>query len=220
MLINVHPNSECSQEMADLIRASYREGCFRTRGGNIHRWILDCRLGLSHSDILKRIITLLSEQLVNEGVCQAVGFGAGAAFLIGGLVLHGGAHDFRGGILRDRRKRYGTGKELEGDLCPAQRVVIIDDILNSGQTALHVVTRLRRLGFEDIIFLSVFRFEWGGGTARLERESVSAQSLARITRRDDCSNPYTAAAESRTSKIYLRLRQWLRLPGRCQPPLD
>ncbi len=218
MLINVHPNSECSQEVADLIRASYREGCFRTRSGNINSWILDCRLGLSHSDILKQIITLLSRQLVNEGVCQVVGFGVGATFLIGGLVLHG-THDFRGGILRNRRKKYGTGKELEGDLCPGHRVVIVDDVLNSGQTALRVVTRLRRLGFEDIIFLSIFCFEWGGGTARLEREGVSARSLARITRRDDCSN-YTATAEIRTSKIYLRLRQWLRFPKRCWSPLD
>lgn len=218
MQIRVHSASECSQAVENLVKASYCEGCFPTRDGKMHRWLLDCRAGLSQSDILEQIIPLLSEGLANEDVHQAVGFGVGASFLIGGLVLHG-PHDFRGGILRSRRKKYGAGKELEGDLRFGRKVAFVDDILNSGQTALRVVTRLRTLGFDNIIFLSILRFEWGAGATILDREGVPAHSLARITQRN-CSSTHGTVTLSRRNKIYQRLRQWLRFQGRYRTPSD
>jgi orotate phosphoribosyltransferase len=156
---------------------------------------------------LKQIIPLLSAGLASEDAHQAVGFGVGASFLVGGLVLHE-EHNFRGGILRDLPKKYGTAKMLEGALCSDRRVAIVDDILNSGQTACHVASRLKTLGFEEIIFFSILRFAWGNGAARLEQDGVSAYSLAEVTMLDS-SNLHDATPASRRSRIYHRIRKWL-----------
>lgn len=180
MLITVKTDLALSEPVNTLLDASYREGFFQSREGQGHRWILDCRQALSNSKILKPIVSLLSAELESLGANQIVGYGVGASFLIGGLVMHG-HENFRGSILRSERKSYGTGHELEGSVCRYKKLVIIDDILNSGQTSMYILSRLQQLGFKDISFISIFYFEWGRGEIKLKSNKVPVRCLARIS---------------------------------------
>jgi len=209
LLIKVQTDSRFTSAVEALLDASYREGCFQTRQGGKHRWLIDCRQGLSRSELLRPIVTALATELVDLEACQVVGYGVGSCFLIGGLIM-GGHITFRGGILRTERKKYGSNRELEGYLCKGQQLVIVDDILNSGHTATRVLARLRALGFENIAYLSIFCFEWGQGVARLENEGVPVRFLARVSSRArnlDCENSYNL---KKTGGLYRVFSQWLR----------
>ena len=49
-------------------------------------------------------------------------------------------------IVRKERKEYGTGNRIEGDLADGERVVVLEDIATTGESALSAVRGLREAG--------------------------------------------------------------------------
>ncbi len=207
MLIVIKTDLEFSEPINTLLDASYREGSFHSKKGQAHRWILDCRQGLSHSKILKPIVSSLSAELESLKANQIVGYGVGASFLIGGLVMHN-HNNFRGGILRSERKNYGTEYELEGRLCRHERLVIIDDILNSGQTSMYILSRLQQMDFKDIAFLSIFCFEWGQGEIKLKNNKVPVRCLAQVSMAQK-NKPEDTQYALKKSRLHSVFGRWL-----------
>lgn len=77
-------------------------------------------------------------------------------------------------IIRKEPKGHGTGQWLEGrkNLAPGARVVIVEDVLTTGGSALKAVERAREEGLEVVGIISLVDREEGG------REAVEAQGLA------------------------------------------
>lgn len=77
-------------------------------------------------------------------------------------------------IIRKEPKGHGTGQWLEGrkNLVPGARVVIVEDVLTTGGSALKAVERAREEGLEVVGIISLVDREEGG------REAVEAQGLA------------------------------------------
>ncbi len=77
-------------------------------------------------------------------------------------------------IIRKEPKGHGTGQWLEGrkNLVPGARVVIVEDVLTTGGSALKAVDRAREEGLEVVGIISLVDREEGG------REAVEAQGLA------------------------------------------
>ncbi len=76
-------------------------------------------------------------------------------------------------IIRKEPKGHGTGQWLEGrkNLVPGARVVIVEDVLTTGASALKAVDRARAEGLEVAGIISLVDREEGG------REAVEAQGL-------------------------------------------
>jgi orotate phosphoribosyltransferase len=77
-------------------------------------------------------------------------------------------------IIRKEPKGHGTGQWLEGrkNLVPGARVVIVEDVLTTGGSALKAVERAREEGLDVIGIISLVDREEGG------REAVEEQGLA------------------------------------------
>ncbi len=76
-------------------------------------------------------------------------------------------------IIRKEPKGHGTGQWLEGrkNLVPGARVVIIEDVLTTGGSALQAVERARAEGLQVLGIISLVDREEGG------REAIEAQGL-------------------------------------------
>ncbi len=208
MLITVKTDLAFRDPINTLLDASYREGSFQSKKGQAHRWILDCRQGLANSKTLKPIVSLLSAELKSSGANQIVGYGVGASFLIGGLVMHNHGN-FRGSILRSERKSYGAGHELEGKLCRHEKLIIIDDILNSGQTSMYILSRLQQMGFKDISFVSIFCFDWGQGEIKLKNNKVPVRYLAQVSMAQK-NKPEDTQYTVKKSRLHSVFGRWLK----------
>lgn len=176
----------------DFAERYLRRGQFRARGGQLQTWQLDCREGLGESRNVCRMAGALHALATSQfaGVHQFVGAGFGAFILLGGILGTVGATKpdtiCRGALVRPAAKRYGMAKRLEGSITAAEPVCIIDDILNSGTTALQVVELLRREGFTTIHLVAIYDFKWGGGDQRLAEHDVRSACLAEVSR---CEEP-------------------------------
>lgn len=81
--------------------------------------------------------------------------------------------------LRKETKSYGTQKAIEGEFFQGEKVVLIDDTLTSGISALVAVEALKRVGLvvNDIVLL-IDRGEIG--TTRLTKQGLHVTSLYHV----------------------------------------
>lgn len=80
--------------------------------------------------------------------------------------------------VRKEPKTHGTGKLIEGPFLPSDQVVIIEDVITTGGSALKAITAVQGTGASIIGVLSLVDRE-EGGRERIEAEGYNVRSLAR-----------------------------------------
>jgi orotate phosphoribosyltransferase len=83
--------------------------------------------------------------------------------------------------VRKRAKDHGTGRRVEGCFVPGARVVIVEDVLTSGRSALEAVAAVQAEGGQVLGVLTVVDRE-EGGRANLEQAGYQVESM--VTARD------------------------------------
>lgn len=175
---------ELGKELYDraLVRREHEE--ITDPRGNSIGWLLDTRTPMLSADSFGEVGRVLARRLESRGVSQVAGFGFGAYALVCSVLSAQSALVFRGGFVRERRKPYGRRRLVEGPLDRDRPVVLLDDILNSGRSALNGVRLLRSEGFEVAGVLTLFNFTWSGGRPRLEGEGLWVDSLLDLNLRE------------------------------------
>ena len=82
--------------------------------------------------------------------------------------------------VRKEAKTHGTGKLIEGPFQPSDRIVVIEDVITSGGSALKAISATRNAGATVLGVLSLVDRE-EGGRERIEAEGYPVRSLARAS---------------------------------------
>ena len=82
--------------------------------------------------------------------------------------------------VRKEAKAHGIGKLIEGPFLPSDRVVVIEDVITTGGSALKAITAVRNAGATVIGVLSLVDRE-EGGRERIEADGFAVRSLARAS---------------------------------------
>lgn len=143
-------------------------------------WALDMRVPLSSSDLLRPISAEMASYLASAGYAQVAGYGYGSFPLVGGILAQ--AATMNGAFVRSERKPYGFGKIVEGNLRHDLPVVIVDDLLGAGRSALQAAAALRAEGFDVTGVYTVFRFGWRPGRRNLSDGRLGHRCLATLRR--------------------------------------
>ena len=145
---------------------------------NRWHWYIDAKSVLLDQKYCKPIAKLFARAAEKMGADYVATMGYGAAALIGSIITYS---DSLGGlIIRDSPKAYGNEREIIGDKAEGKKVVIIDDLTNSGGSILKMVNLLRQEGAITIGALSVFEFTTGKAREKLENEDIQLVSLAKL----------------------------------------
>lgn len=80
--------------------------------------------------------------------------------------------------VRKEAKAHGTGKLIEGPFEPSDRVVIIEDVITTGGSAIKAINAVRDTGAEVIGVLSLVDRE-EGGRENIEAQGCEVRSLTR-----------------------------------------
>lgn len=159
--------------------------------GNPIGWLLDTRSPMLSGDTYSRVGKVLARRLRGRGLDQVAGYGFGSYALVCSVLGAGGSQNdtdgsgnFRGGFVRAERKQHGRRRLVEGPLDRNRPVVLLDDILNSGRSALHGKQLLERDGFQVVGVMTLFAFTWSGGRERLESHGIWVDSVLDLNLRD------------------------------------
>lgn len=117
----------------------------------------DNRLSLSHPnvrDFIKKELGKLVQAKFPE--VQAV-IGVATAGIAPGALL-ADEINLPFGYVRSEAKKHGMGKQVEGDIKPGQKVVVVEDLVSTGKSSLQAVQSLREFGCEVLGMVSIFTY--------------------------------------------------------------
>jgi orotate phosphoribosyltransferase len=138
------------QALLDLIASeALKRGEFTLASGKKASYYLDCRMITLHPQGANLIAQGMLELITAGPLPDAVGgMAIGADPITASIVTLAGQRGLpiRGFMVRKEAKGHGTGKQVEGPVSPGQRVIIVEDVITSGGSAIKAVEAAREFG--------------------------------------------------------------------------
>ena len=177
-------SEDLEQLHALLHQKSVKQGDFVLASGRRSNYYVDARL-TTMSGRGQLLIGALGLAEMDEA--------GWAPDVVGGLTLgadpiayaiaHASAHAYRkldAFTVRKEAKAHGTGKLIEGSFVPGMNVVIVEDVITTGDTALRAAQTVRDAGGTILGVLAVVDRE-EGGRERIEEAGYAVRALARVS---------------------------------------
>jgi orotate phosphoribosyltransferase len=154
-------------------------GTFTLRSGKVSNYYLDKYLFSTRPELLKGLSPLFAERIraveakLNTKVDRLAGAELGGIPLVTVSCLETGLPCL---FVRNKKKDYGTSKQLEGVLNKGDKVVLVEDVATTGGQALEAVSVLRELGAEVLaVIATIDRLE--GARENVEKDGLLFDSL-------------------------------------------
>ena len=80
--------------------------------------------------------------------------------------------------VRPKPKDHGTGSQIEGELAPGKKVVVIEDLISTGMSSLAAVKALRDAGAQVLGMVSIFTYGFDLAAQRFEEDKVRLDTLS------------------------------------------
>lgn len=166
----------------ELILQLYDIGCimfgeFVQASGATFPYYIDLRKIISNPQLFHQVLTAYADILQNLTFDRIAGIPYGSLPTATGLSLH-----LERPMIFPRKevKAHGTRRLIEGNFYPGETVVVVDDILISGKSAIEGAEKLQSAGLnvEDIVVLIDHE---QGVKARLEAQGYRAHSVLTIS---------------------------------------
>ena len=84
------------------------------------------------------------------------------------------------GYVRGEAKSHGRTNRIEGKLEPGTKVVVVEDLISTGGSAIECVEALREAGAEVLGIVSIFTYGMKKGLERLEAAHTQNHSLCNL----------------------------------------
>jgi len=168
--------------LMDLVRErALKFGDFTLASGKKSSYYLDGKqVTLSAEGLLQISFGLLD---LLQGV-DFTGFGGmsiGADPIVGGVLVAAASQNrsLQGFMVRKEAKGHGTQRYIEGPIQPGDRVVIVDDVVTTGGSALLAVDRVQEFGCHVVHAVGIVdRLQ--GGRAAFEARGIEFSALLTI----------------------------------------
>jgi len=137
------------QALVDLIQShALKRGDFTLASGKKADYYLDCRLITLDSVGAKLVAAGMLEALGEDMPDLVGGMAIGADPITGAILAVAGTREIplKGIMVRKQPKSHGTAKYVEGPYEKGQRVVIIEDVVTTGGSALLAIERCQNVG--------------------------------------------------------------------------
>jgi orotate phosphoribosyltransferase len=167
-----------------LVERSLRLGDFVLASGARSSYYIDCRTTTTHAEGQFLVGRLGLALLEGEGLAPA---SVGGLTMGADPVAYALAHaswlagrPVNAFSVRKEPKEHGTGRRIEGCFAAGDRVVVVEDVITSGGSALRACEAVAAEGGEVLGVLALVDRE-GGGREAIERAGHRVASLFRVS---------------------------------------
>ena len=183
-MADANPNLE---PLIDLMeREALQRGTFTLASGKTANYYLDCRRITLHPKgagmIGTAMLNFISGNAGGEGIPDAVGgMAIGADPITASIVTMAGMQDIElsGFMVRKEPKGHGMGRQVEGPVEAGQNVVIVEDVITSGGSAIKAVEAAREFGLNVLYVLAIID-RLAGGEAAFAEKGLKLHTLTTI----------------------------------------
>ncbi len=79
--------------------------------------------------------------------------------------------------VRPKPKEHGLGNQIEGNLTPGQKILVVEDLISTGKSSLQVCDILKQSGVEIVGMVSIFNYGFNQATKAFEEAGIKLVSL-------------------------------------------
>ena len=156
-----------------LLAQSFKVGAFTLSSGKSSDYYVDCRtttLDPEGADVSARLLFARVKELKTK-VDAVGGLTLGADPMTAALIVRSWQEKqpLRGFIVRKEAKAHGRGRRVEGNLRKSDQVVILEDVVTTGGSALQAIEAVEAEGATVVEVMALVDREEGG------REALSAK---------------------------------------------
>ena len=109
------------------------------------------------------VIKLLHERGIEADAIGGMTLGADPIVCPVAALSHlDGGRPLRAFLVRKEAKDHGTGRQIEGNLEPGSRVVVLDDVVTTGGSTLRAIEAVEAAGHEVVAVICLVDREQGG----------------------------------------------------------
>ncbi|MFQ6135601.1 MAG: orotate phosphoribosyltransferase [Candidatus Hydrothermarchaeales archaeon] len=165
--------------LVEILRERALErGEFTLASGKKSPYYIDVKKAYTDPKVLKMIAEGMNEAIGDEEIDRVAGVEVGAVPLAAALSLESGIPFV---MIRKGVRMHGTGRRVEGELNPGEKVVIVEDVTTTGASVASAVNVIRREGgICDKVIAVVDRLE--GASENLKKLNIALVSL--VTMKD------------------------------------
>lgn len=162
-----------------LLERSVERGEFVLASGRRSSYYIDCRRTTMSAEGMV-LIGRMGWEAIARACWKPVGVGGltmGAdpvAYAIA-AASHGSAHPVNAFSVRKQTKSHGTGRLIEGNFQSGDAVVVVEDVITSGESAVRALSTVQEAGGRVLGVLAVVDREEGG------RDSLEARGHRVVT---------------------------------------
>lgn len=80
--------------------------------------------------------------------------------------------------VRPKPKDHGTGSQIEGELAPGKKVVVIEDLISTGMSSLAAVKALRDAGAQVLGMVAIFTYGFDLAAQRFGEDKVRLDTIS------------------------------------------
>jgi orotate phosphoribosyltransferase len=184
--------SERERLLALLLKRSFRLGDFTLASGQRSRYYVDCRTTTTHAEgqylVGRRMLALLDEAGLEPRAVGGLTMGAdpvACAMAHASWLAERPVHAFS---VRKEPKAHGAGKRVEGCFRAGDAVVVLEDVITTGGSALRACEAVEAEGGRVLAVATVIERD-GGGREAIEGAGYPVHALYHV-------DELLAAAES------------------------
>ncbi len=157
---------------------------FTLASGRVSEYYVNCKQLLSHPKYRRILAELIAGHLKSWDVQAVGGMEIGAipmATAVSDYVYEHGGRELRTFVVRKKPKDHGMKHAVEGAFKSGDHVLILDDVLTTGQATLDAVLQARAAGLDVAHALVIVDRQEDGGRQRVEALGVPLTSLLTLT---------------------------------------
>lgn len=158
-----------------------KEPIFKLASGRMSNYYINCKNTTLNAEAMLLIGKIFYEKVkplkINAigGLTQGADPIAVATAMVSGMENKG----IKAFVVRKAAKEHGLKKLIEGDIHQGDKVVIVDDVITTGQSTIDAIDRARSEGLNILkVIVLVDRSE--GGKENIERKGVQVESVFTI----------------------------------------
>jgi orotate phosphoribosyltransferase len=173
------PNTATSPLAKAIADIALLRGTFTLRSGKTSTYYLDKYLFSTRPELLRQLAPLFAARLKAMETAAGTKVARLAGAELGGIPLVTAA-SLETGLpclfIRNKKKDYGTAKQLEGLVTPGDAVVLLEDVATTGGQALEAVQSLRDSGANVLgVIATIDRLE--GARENIEKAGLRFDTL-------------------------------------------
>lgn len=152
---------------------------FPLASGQLSRYYIDCRAALSYASVRKLVGEIMLD-ILGDTKIEAVGGMMIGAYPV--AIAVSDAADRRGlevptFIVRKEPKPHGLKKYIEGAVEKGSRVLIVDDVVTTGQSTILAINRCRDEGLQVFKAIALVDRQEQAGRENIEKTGVKFGSV-------------------------------------------